>query len=81
MTTISDTSAVTAAALARLHAYLNKAIPYSEADELIARDAYINGFQQGCRWAIQTTARLSNPEFREAIAVLAEVVGSDREAG
>ena len=71
-------SAVEAAATSRLHDYLRRAqpvgLPLDEDDELIARDAYVQGFRSGGRWAIQTSSRLSDPEVQRAIAVLHELV-------
>lgn len=69
-----ESSAVESAALARLHDYLRRAEPTTEGERLIASDAFISGFRAGCRWGVLTSGQLSDPRFREAIGVLAEVV-------
>jgi predicted lipid-binding transport protein (Tim44 family) len=73
--TFLDTSqytAIEAAGRARLHDYLRRAQPVSEADELIARAAFLDGFRMGSRWAVRTCTALSDPRFREALEVVAE---------
>lgn len=67
-------SAVESAALARLHDYLRRAVELSEPQELIARDAWMQGFQSGARWTVRTTAALADPRFRECLVALAELL-------
>ncbi len=41
------------------------------------RDAFLAGFESGAKWGIQTSAKLSDPSFREAIAAVAEGLNRD----
>lgn len=71
---------VEAAALARLHDYLRRTgyslNPSEEMpmDVLAARDAFVQGFKSGARWALLMSGRLASPEFREAIQAICDVV-------
>lgn len=67
------------AAIGRLYAYLHRAEPVAEHDELIARDAFMEGFRQGARYAIRTSGALSSPEVQAAVHVLAELLRSEGE--
>jgi hypothetical protein len=69
-----ETSATTAAALARLHDYLRRAPQATPEQEEIARDAFVEGFRYGARWAVFTTASLADPQLKKAIEVLADAL-------
>lgn len=74
-TLTAPADSIEAAALARLHNYLRRAQPVDDHDAEIARDAFVQAFRWGAAWGIRTTSQLSSPQFREAISVLAAVVG------
>lgn len=64
---------VEAAALARLHDYMRREPLAAERELEVARDAFVQGFRYGARWSVRATSALSNPEFREAIAILSDL--------
>lgn len=39
-------------------------------EDATATRAYFEAWRQGARWALLTSGRLANPEFREAIEVI-----------
>ncbi len=68
------TGVIEAAGAARLHDYLRRAPDRTDAEELVARDGFMSGFQYGARWAVRMTAALSEPRFREALQIVAEAL-------
>jgi hypothetical protein len=86
MTTAAPrTDAVEAAALARLYGYLGSfAVPVSEHDETIARDAFVRGFRLGAAWSLRTctelATQLAQPALKDGVDALHSLLVSADEA-
>ena len=69
---IETSHAVESAALARLWGYLRRAGTLDSETETAVRDAFVQGFKSGCRFGVHMSAQLASPEFRDALAVVAD---------
>src|SRR3954468_1740183 len=61
----------------RAHRYFSQSEQVLDELDNVMRDAFIAGFESGAKWGIRTSAKLSDPSFREAITAVAEGLRRD----